>query len=50
MSYVSLNQTKDNEGSTSSSVIKTISRPNGQGTYSFVGLYELYTSVSVVYF
>ena len=49
MSYVSLNQTKDNEGSTSSSVIKT-SRPNGQGTYSFVGLYELYTSVSVVYF
>ena len=48
MSHASFNQTKDKgSSSSSSSVIKT-SGPNGQGTYSFVGLYKLYTSV--VYF
>ena len=44
MSYASLNQTKD-EGSSSSSILKKTSRPNGQGTYSFVGLYKRNTSV-----
>lgn len=48
MSHASFNQTKDKGSSSSSSSIIKTSGPNGQGTYSFVGLYKLYTSV--VYF